>query len=129
MIIGNPDMFPELQIEDALERMKSLGFAGVEISSPMIEACTTTGLKRQFAVYVKSLELDLVRLNTAGAEYFTPLSHPGDTARILESLKADIETAEIFGVQQLTTWEGSPSHGCFGFRCKRMGSERYDAPL
>ena len=45
MIIGNPDMFPELQIEDALERMKSLGFDGVEISSPMIDACTTTGLK------------------------------------------------------------------------------------
>lgn len=111
MIIGNPDMFPELQIEDALERMKSLGFSGVEISSPMIDACTTTGLKRQFADYVASLDLRLVRLNTAGADYFTPLGHPGEASRILEALKADIDVAEIFGVEQLTTWEGRPHTG------------------
>ena len=111
MIIGNPDMFPELQIEDALERMKSLGFDGVEISSPMIDACTTTGLKRQFSAYVTSLGLKLVRLNTAGAEYFSPLSHPGEIGRILDGLKRDLDIAEIFGVRQLTTWEGRAHTG------------------
>ncbi|MBI4552589.1 MAG: sugar phosphate isomerase/epimerase [Candidatus Latescibacteria bacterium] len=111
MLIGNPMMLRQLPIEDALERMKTLGYEGIEVCLPDIQACKTSVLKRQFNESVRSFGLTLIRYNTAAADYFTPLAHPDDWPRVLEGLKQDIDTAAALGVPHLLAWEGRPPPG------------------
>lgn len=108
MIIGNPVMYAQLPIEDALVRMKKLGFQGIELNPAGIWMCTTESLQKQLTSFIKSLGLSLVRLNASAADYFTPFSHPADWPRILENLKTDIDLAAGLGIGQLVTWEGEP---------------------
>ena len=61
MIIGNPMVFPQLPIEDALERMRELGYEGIEVVDSAFESCRTEALKGQFAARVQALGLTLVR--------------------------------------------------------------------
>ena len=111
MIIGNPMVFPQLPIEDALERMRELGYEGIEVVDSAFESCRTEALKGQFAARVQALGLTLVRYNTADADYFTPLAHAEDWPRIVEGLQRDIDTTAALGLQQLLTWEGRPPPG------------------
>ena len=111
MIIGNPMIFRPLPVEDALERMKRLGYEGVEVCLLEIQACKTDGLRRQFTERVRSFGMTLVRYNVAAADYFTPLAHPHDWPRVLEGLKQDIDIAAALGIHQLLTWEGRAPEG------------------
>lgn len=114
MIIGNPIAFRPLPFEDILERMQSLGYGAIELCSPDVEACKTDALRRELGERVRSFGLELVRYNTAAADYFTPLADPRDWPRILGGLKGDIDTAAALGVKQLLTWEGRPPEGASG---------------
>ena len=108
MIIGNPMVFMQLPVEDALERLRELGYEGVEVVESAIRDCRTDALKRLFAERVKALGLTLVRYNTADAEYFTRLADREDWPRIARGLQRDIDTTAALGIQQLLTWEGRP---------------------
>jgi len=106
MLIGNPMIFRHWPLEEALRKMLALGYQGIEIWPPQIEACKTDDLRRQFAEHVASLGLSLQRLNTAAADYFVPLRSPGTTRQIVLGLQQDIDIAYSLGMRQLLTWEG-----------------------
>ena len=111
MLIGNPMIFREWPLEDALRKMVSFGYHNLELWPPQIAACRTDGLRREFAEYCAGLGLALVRLNAAGAGYFGPLQSTQDSAQILDGLKRDIAVARSLGMQQLLTWEGRAPAG------------------
>ena len=108
MIIGNPMVFMQLPIEDALERMRELGYEGIEVCFGAIQDCKTDALKQQFNERVHALGMTLIRYNTADADYFTPLTGREDGPRIVKGLRQDIDTTAALGIRQLLTWEGRP---------------------
>ena len=109
--IGNPMIFRHYSLEEALKKMATFGYREIELWLPQIEMCRTDELRRQLVVYAKSLELSLVRLSTAGADYFVPLDSRHDTPGIIAGLKRDIDIAHSMGMTQLLTWEGRKPDG------------------
>ena len=110
-LIGNPMIFRHYPLEEALRKMANFGYREIELWLPQIEMCRTDELRRQVVAYAKSLELSLVRLSTAGADYFVPLNSRRDTPGIIAGLKRDIDTAHSMGMTQLLTWEGRKPDG------------------
>ena len=62
-MIGNPMIFRQLPLEQALQRMAELGYDALELWPPQIAECKTDALRRELAEYIRSLGLKLVRLN------------------------------------------------------------------
>ncbi|HBY96962.1 MAG TPA: hypothetical protein DEP84_23950 [Chloroflexi bacterium] len=106
MIIGNPMIFRHYPLEEALHFMVRFGYQGVELWPPQIEAFQTGELRQQLSEHISSLGLSLVRLNSAGADYFVPLGSEQDAEQILNGLKQDVDLASSLGMRQLLTWEG-----------------------
>jgi len=86
--------------------MVRFGYQGVELWPPQIEAFQTGELRQQLSEHISSLGLSLVRLNSAGADYFVPLGSEQDAEQILNGLKQDVDLASSLGMRQLLTWEG-----------------------
>ncbi len=115
MLIGNPMIFRQYHLEEALRMMVRLGYEAVELWSPQILTCQTNALRIQLSDFIRSLGLTPVRLNAVDAEYFTPLQSKyhidEDKARIVQGLKRDVDVARSLGMKQLLTWEGrTPAH-------------------
>ena len=111
MVIGNPMIFRQLPLEQALQRMAELGYDALELWPPQIAECKTDALRRGLAEYIRSLGLKLVRLNAADPAYFKLLQAPEDVPHIVEGLKVDIDAAAALGISQLLTWEGRKPEG------------------
>jgi len=110
MLIGNPMIFRQYHLEEALRLMVRLGYEGIELWPPQIAVCKTEALRMQLSDYIRSLGLTPVRLNAADADYFTPLQSrhhvDEDGARIVQGLKRDVDVTLSLGMKQLLTWEG-----------------------
>ena len=104
--IGNPMIFHRYPLEQALRLMVKFGYRALELWPQQIEMCRTDDLRRQLAVYAKSLGLTLVRLNAAAADYFPPLQSRRDAQGIIAGVKRDIDICRSLGMTQLLTWEG-----------------------
>lgn len=111
MVIGNPMIFRQLPLEQALRKMKELGYDALELWPPQISECKTAALCQRLAAQIRSLGLQLVRVNAASPDYFQLLANPADASRIVEGLKADIDLSVSLGVTQLLTWEGRKPPG------------------
>ena len=109
--IGNPMIFHQYPIEQALRLTAGFGYRRLEIWPPQIAACRTDALRREFADHAAALGLSLVRLNAAAADYFAPLKTCRDTEVIVSGLKRDIDLAHSLGMTQLLTWEGRRPEG------------------
>lgn len=106
MVIGNPMIFRQLPIEDALAKIVELGYNGVELWAPQVKSCKTPDLRRRLSKYVMSLGLKPVRVNAADADYFNMLTAPRDVPNIVAGLSSEIDAASDLGMPQLLTWEG-----------------------
>jgi sugar phosphate isomerase/epimerase len=106
MVIGNPMVFRQLPLEDALRKMVDLGYDAVELWPPQIRECRTPLLRGKLAEYIASLGLKAVRLNAADPDYFKALDKPDDVAGVVAGLKTDIDAAAELGMSQLLTYEG-----------------------
>jgi sugar phosphate isomerase/epimerase len=111
MVIGNPMIFRQLPLEDALRKMVSLGYDAVELWPPQIQQCRTPALRKGLADFIASLGLKAVRLNAADPPYFQTLGSAADVAAVVAGLKADIDAAVELGMTQLLTYEGRIPHG------------------
>jgi sugar phosphate isomerase/epimerase len=111
MVIGNPMIFRQLPLEDALKKMAELGYEAVELWPPQISQCRTPRLRRRLAEYIGALGLKAVRLNAADPDYFKSLGSPGDVPAVVAGLKADIDAAVDLGMSQLLTYEGRVPRG------------------
>ncbi len=109
MLIGNPMVFRQLPLEMALAKTVAAGFEQLELWPPQIVECCTPELRRQLADYVRTLGVDLLRLNCADRDYFQTLRSPDDVSTALTGLRADIDLAADLGMSQLLTWEGRKS--------------------
>jgi sugar phosphate isomerase/epimerase len=106
MIIGNPMIFRQLPLEDALRKMVALGYDAVELWPPQIQPCRTPLLRKWLADYIASLGLKAVRLNAADPPYYQALGSAADVAAVVAGLNSDIDMAAELGMSQLLTYEG-----------------------
>ena len=111
LLIGNPMVFRDMPLEDALRKMVDLGFDALELWPPQIEACRTEALCRQLVEFIDSLGLKALRLNVADRPYFQSLQPDMDDQSIVDGLKGDIDLAAALGMPQLLTWEGRRPNG------------------
>jgi sugar phosphate isomerase/epimerase len=111
MLIGNPMIFHDWPLEEALRKMQVLGFDALELWPPQLSAFRTNALRRQLTEHCAALGLPLVRLNAAGADYFGPWQSPASAAGFLAGLKRDIDAAQALGMHQVLTWEGRAPAG------------------
>ena len=109
MLIGNPMVFRQLPLEMALAKAASAGYEAFELWPPQIAECRTPELRRQLADHVRSLGVELLRLNCADRDYYQSLSSSNDVSGALSGLCADIDMAADLGMTQLLTWEGRQS--------------------
>jgi sugar phosphate isomerase/epimerase len=106
MVIGNPMIFRQLPLESALRKIKELGYDALELWPPQISECKTAALRKRLANHIRSLGLQLIRVNAASPDYFQLLQSPDDVPSVVAGLKADVDLAADLGVAQLLTWEG-----------------------
>jgi sugar phosphate isomerase/epimerase len=106
MLIGNPMIYRQLPFEMALSKCVAAGYDALELWPPQIAEFRTPELRRDLAQHVKSLGIDLIRLNCADREYFQALHTKNDVAPALAGLKADVDIACDLGMTQVLTWEG-----------------------
>lgn len=111
MVIGNPMIFRQLPLEDALKKMVALGYDAVELWPPQIQQCRTSLLRKGLADYIVSLGLKAVRLNAADPAYFQALGSAADVPAVVAGMKADIDMTAELGMSQLLTYEGRIPHG------------------
>lgn len=110
-VIGNPMIFRQLPVEEAVRKMVELGYDAIELWPPQIESCRTPSLRQRLADFIAGLGLKAVRLNAADPPYFQTLERPSDIARAVSGLKADIDFAADLGMAQLLTYEGRTPPG------------------
>ncbi len=65
MLIGNPMIFRDWPLEEALRKMAALGYDALELWPPQLAACRTDALRRQLAAHCAGLGLPLVRLSSS----------------------------------------------------------------
>ena len=106
MVVGNPMIFLEYPLEEALRSMVKFGFDAVELWPPQIEVCKTDELRKLLADHISSLGLSLVGLNSAAPPYFEALKSPNDVEGVVQGLKQDVDIAASMGMNQLLSWDG-----------------------
>ncbi len=111
MLIGNPMIFRDWPLEEALRKMAALGYDALELWPPQLTACRTDALRRQLAAHCATLGLPLVRLNSAGADDFGPWASPASAVGFLAGLQRDIDAAAALGMHEVLTWEGRAPAG------------------
>jgi sugar phosphate isomerase/epimerase len=124
MIVGNPMIFLQSPLEDAIHRMAELGYESLELWPRQIEACRTPAQRERFARFVERAGLKLIRMNAADPPYFQALDMSASAAAsdgaIVAGLVAEAKRAADFGMRQLLTWEGRVPPGAD--RQQRFGS-------
>ena len=106
MVVGNPMIFLEYPLEEALRSMVKFGFDAVELWPPQIEVCKTDELRKQLAEHISSLGLSLAGLNSAAPPYFEALESPNDVEGVVQGLKQVVDIAASMGMNQLLSWDG-----------------------
>ncbi len=104
-------VFRQYHLELALRMMVEAGVKALELWPPQIESCRGDRLSQQLVEFASALGLKLVRLNAAGADYFTALRSRDDGKQIIEGLKRDIDWTASLGMSQLVSWEGPKPRG------------------
>ncbi len=105
MLIGNPMIFRQLPLEDALAKMVK-DYDALELWPQQINECKTPGLRNKLAEYISSLGLKAIRLNAADPDYFQVAGSIDDMSGIVKGMKSDIDIVADLGMTQLLTWEG-----------------------
>jgi len=111
MLIGNPMIFRQMPLEQALSRVADAGFDALELWPPQIEESCTVKLRQLLSEHIRALGMVPLRLNCADRNYFQAINSRYDLPVALDGLRADIDIAADLGMTQLLTWEGrrSPS--------------------
>ena len=109
MLVGNPMVFRQLPLEMALAKTASAGYEAFELWPPQIAECRTPELRQQLAAHIRSLGVEVLRLNCADRDYFQSLTSPKDVEVALAGLCVDIDIAADMGMTELLTWEGRQS--------------------
>lgn len=106
-LIGNPMIFRQLPLEQALRRTRDLGYDAFELWGPQLVECRTDALRNRLRILCEDkLGMPLIRLNVADAPYFTPRRRKGDWRGVLPGLCQDIDVTAALGMPHLLTWEG-----------------------
>ena len=102
-LIGNPMIYRQLPLEDAIARTLSGGFDALELWPPQIAECATPALRRALASSIRDAGAEPVRLNCADRPYFQALARDEDVAIALQGLKQDIQAAADLGTTAAST--------------------------
>jgi sugar phosphate isomerase/epimerase len=108
MIIANPMVFRQLPLEDAIEKIRSLGFRQLELWPIQLAEVSTPRLRSRFAEFLTSRDLTPIRLNCADRAYFPGWGADFTCPTALDGLRRDIDAAGEMGMKQVLTWEGRP---------------------
>ena len=106
MLIGNPMIYRQLPVEEALAKTVGGGFDALELWPPQIAEFRTPRLRERLRDQIRRLGAEPVRLNCADCDYFQILSSRDDVDRALAGLKKHIDEAIDLGMTQVLTWEG-----------------------
>jgi len=98
--------FKDYPLEEAIHRMKSVGYDGWEVFTPQLAKVKTPELLEQFVEYTKRVGLPVCAVNDNDSDQFTPFDPNGGFERTLQLMKGGVRLADALHVKDVMYWEG-----------------------
>lgn len=105
-MFGNSIAFEDYPIEQVIELMVEVGFAGVEPWRPHLKRCRSPQLCAGFVNFAKDKGLRMGGLNVVAEPYYKPFGTDRELEETLAGLCADVDFAVSLGIHDVLIWEG-----------------------
>jgi sugar phosphate isomerase/epimerase len=103
--------FKDYPLEEAIFRMKSVGYDGWEAFSPQLAKVKTPELLEQFVDYTKRAHMPICSLNDNDSEDFRPFDPKGGFEHTLQFIEEGVKLAHALGATSVMYWEGVRPRG------------------
>ena len=103
--------FKDYPLEEAIQRMKSVGYDSWEVFTPQLVKVKTPELLEQFVSYTKRAGMPVCAVNDNDSDLFSPFDPNGGYERTIQLIKGGVRLAHALGVNEVMYWEGVRPRG------------------